>query len=136
MNTENELITDDDLLREQAMCDGPKLVSKFKLRPVSALSFSWMQRTRVFDDTQGDVMQKTACYAYLHCADKAEIRGVVNNLGKFLDRVDTWIEENIVSHKELNPVSDEMMEAINRYLAAGTNSTENATTEFTPTIKN
>ena len=136
MNTENELITDDDLLREQAMRDGPKMVSKFKLRPVTAVSLSWMQRTRVFDDSQGDVMQKTACFAYLHTADKDEIRGVVNNLDKFLARVDLWIEENITSHKELNPVSDEMMEAINRYLAAGTNSTESATTEFTPTIKN
>lgn len=136
MNTDNELITDDDLLREQAMCDGPKQVSKFTLRPVTAVSLSWMQRTRVFDDEQGDVMQKTACFAYLHTADKAEIRSVVNNLDKFLARVDLWIEENIVSHKELNPVSDEMMQAINRYLAAGTNATDNATTEFTPAIKN
>ena len=136
MNTENEYITDDDLLREQAMCDGPKQVSKFKLRPVTALSLSWMQRTRVFDDEHGDVMQKTASFAYLHTADKAEIRGVVNNLDKFLSRVDLWIEENITSHKELNPVSDEMMAAINRYLAAGTNATDNATTEFTPAIKN
>lgn len=136
MNTDNELITDDDLLREQAMCDGPKQVSKFTLRPVTAVSLSWMQRTRVFDDEQGDVMQKTACFAYLHTADKAEIRSVVNNLDKFLARVDLWIEENIVNHKELNPVSDEMMQAINRYLAAGTNATDNATTEFTPAIKN
>lgn len=117
----DELQTDDEVIREIAMTEGPKKVSKFKLRPVDALSLSWMQRNRILDETSsGDMIQRTAAFAYLHTADRTEIRSVVNNPVAFLEAVDVWIEKNIKHHSELEPLSDEMTEAFDAYMAAAT----------------
>lgn len=121
MNTDiEELVTDDELLRVQGMADGPKRLSKFNLRPVTALSLSWMQRNNLFEESFGDMLMKTAAFAYLHSADKATIRGVVNDRLPFLSAVDEWMDANIKHHSELEPVSQEMTEALDRYMAAVT----------------
>ena len=120
MNTENELITDDDLLREQAMCDGPKRASKFTLRPVTAVSLSWMLRNDVLEKESGDPIQRNAAFAYLHSVDKKEIRAVVNNREEFMDAVDQWMDENVSHHRELEAVSAEKDTALDRYMAATT----------------
>lgn len=119
-NTKNQFIKDDETLREQGFTDGPKLVTKFELRPVTALSLSWLQRNKVFDGDFGDNMQKTAAYAFLHHADKVSIRGVVNDRREFLEAVDEWIEDNIAHHSELVPISAAMAEALETYMAATT----------------
>jgi hypothetical protein len=119
-NTKNQYIKDDEALREQGFTEGPKLVTKFELRPVTALSLSWLQRNKVFDGDFGDNMQKAAAYAFLHHADKAKIRGVVNDRREFLEAVDDWIEDNIAHHSELVPISAAMAEALETYMAATT----------------
>lgn len=117
----DELNTDDEVIREIAMTDGPKKVSKFKLRPVDALSLSWMQRNRILDETStNDMIQRTAAFAYLHTAPRSEIRSVVNNPDAFLDAVDLWIEQNIKHHAELEPLSKEMTDAFDSYMAVAT----------------
>lgn len=115
-----ELLKDDELTREKGFTEGPKQVSKFELRPVTALSLSWLQRNKVFDGTFGDNMQRTAAYAFLHHADKAKIRGVVNDPREFLEAVDDWIEDHILHHSELEPVATAMSEALECYMAATT----------------
>ena len=115
-----DLMTDDEAMREAGMTAGPKRKSKFVLRPMTALSLSWLQRNRVFDDDNGDKLQKTAAYVYLHTEPKQDIRSVVNNHQDFLEAVDVWMEEHITYHKELEPLSVEMNESMNIYLAANT----------------
>ena len=119
-NTPDDLVLDDEVTREIGFTDGPKRVSKFTLRPLTVVSLSWLQRNRVLDDASGDMMQKTAAYAFLHSADKALIRGVVNHRADFLDAVDEWMEEHITHHSELEPLSAEMNAAFDCYMAAST----------------
>jgi hypothetical protein len=118
MNT--ELMTDDEALREQGMSEGVKNVPelRLKLRPMTALSFSWMLRNKVFEEDGADIMSKAAAYAYLHTSDKEEIRSVVNHRGKFLDAVDEWIDRNVQHHNQLEPLSGEMNTAFEQYMAA------------------
>jgi hypothetical protein len=116
----DELKTDDAILREIGMTEGPRKVSRFKLRPVTALSLSWMQRNNLFDDECGDKLMKTAAFAFLHCEDKSKIRSVVNDRLPFLGAVDEWMDENIKHHSELEPVSQEMTDALDRYMASVT----------------
>ena len=113
-----DLRTDDEILREIGMTEGPKKVSRFKLRPVTALSLSWMQRNKLFDDDFGDMLMKTAAFAFLHTEDKAKIRSVVNDRLPFIGAVDEWMDENIRHHSELEPVSAEMTDALDRYMAS------------------
>jgi hypothetical protein len=118
--TENELITDDEILREDGMADGPCKIGQIDFRPMTALSFSWIQRNGIFADGYGDSIKIAAAYAYLHSAKISDIRAVVNNRDKFDDAVDLWIEENISFHTELEPLTDLMNSAINSYMAAST----------------
>jgi hypothetical protein len=117
-----ELMTDDELLREIGMTDGPKSVSRFKLRPITALSLSWMQRNNMFEESFGDMLQKTAAFAYLHSEDKQKIRSVVNDRLPFLSAVDDWMDQNVSHHSELEPLSDEMNKSFDRYMSAITKS--------------
>lgn len=119
-NKNIELLKDDELTREKGFTDGPKQASKFELRPVTALSLSWLQRNKVFDGDYGDNMQRTAAYAFLHHADKTAIRSVVNDPREFLEAVDDWIDEHITHHSELEPIAVAMSEALESYMAATT----------------
>jgi hypothetical protein len=110
-------MTDDEALREQGMTQGDKMIGKITIRPMTALSLSWLQRNDVFGD-DGDSMQKTAAFVYLHSEPREVIRAVVNNKAAFLDAVDDWIEKNFPHHSQLAPYSDLMTEAMNSYLAA------------------
>ena len=113
-------MTDDEAMREAGMTAGPKRKSNFVLRPMTALSLSWLQRNHVFEDDGGDMMQKTAAYAFLHTEPKEDIRAVVNNRQSCLDAVDQWLEKHITYHNELEPLSAEMSEAMDLYLVANT----------------
>ena len=126
MTQETDLTTDDEAMREAGMTAGPKRKSKFLLRPMTALSLSWLQRNHVFDDATGDKLQKTAAYVYLHTEPKQDIRSVVNNHQDFLEAVDVWMEAHITYHNELEPLSEEMSEAMNIYLAANTSAVNKA----------
>jgi hypothetical protein len=115
-----DLTTDDELTREAGMTAGSVKKGRFTLRPMTPVSLSWLQRNRVFDDDYGDMLQKTAAYAFLHTEPKDEIRAVVHDRVAFLNAVDDWMEENLQHHTELSPVSDEMERAVEHYMAATT----------------
>lgn len=110
--------TDDEAIREIGFTDGPQKALGLTFRPVTALSLSWMQRNKVFADDFGDMLQKTAAYAYLHSADKIDIRGVVNDRLKFLEAVDEWMDSHVKHHTELEPVAKMMNDALEGYMAA------------------
>jgi len=119
-HTDEELQTDDEALREIGMTDGPKLKSSFAIRPMTALTLSWMQRNRLFEDGTGDIVQKTAAFTFLHTEPKEKIRAVVNDRAQFLNAVDDWIESNVGFHTELAPLSEEMNKAMETYMASST----------------
>jgi len=118
-------MTDDEALREQGMTEGNKNIRGITIRPMTALSLSWLQRNDVFGDT-GDSMQKTAAFVYLHSQPREVIRAVVNDRAAFLDAVDDWIEANFPHHSQLSPYSDLMTEAMNTYLAASSTAVQEA----------
>jgi hypothetical protein len=112
-----ELKTDDEALRDQGMTDGPTKIAGLNLRPMTVLSLSQMQRNDVLTEG-GDMLQKTAAYAYLHSAPRDEIRAVVNDKQKFYDAVDEWMDRQFDHHTELEPMADMMAKAFEVYMAA------------------
>lgn len=117
----SDLVKDDEILREEGMCDGPMTVGNIELRPVTALSVSYMQRNAVFSDAK-DLIWKTSAFAFLHSAPSAEIRKVVNDRDLFSNSVDNWIEKNVTHHAETTEIAEAMNAAFKRYSATATNS--------------
>jgi hypothetical protein len=120
-----ELMTDDEALREQGMTQGDKKISGITIRPMTGLSLSWLQRNDVFGDN-GDSMQKTAAFVYLHSEPREVIRAVVNDRNAFLNAVDDWIESNFPYHSQLSPYSDLMNESMSAYIAASSSAVHEA----------
>lgn len=119
MNQETEdLTTDDEIIREGAFTQGVKTVSKFNLEPISGTSFSWINRIGLFGDNFGDPILIAAAYAFLHSEAKPKIRAIVNDKQKFIEAVDEWMDSNVTHHSELEPVTNEMNEAIEVYMSA------------------
>ena len=112
-----ELVKDDEILREEGIADGPTSVAGIEMRPITALSVSWMQRNDVFSDAK-DLIWKTCAYAYLHSASKPDIRAVVNDKAAFAEAVDEWIDENISHHLQTSEIASSMNAAFQRYSAS------------------
>ena len=115
-----DLETDDEVLRERGLTDGPVQVAKITLRPITPTSFSQIMRRGIFNDDKGDPLQRTAGYVFLHSEPKDKIQAVVNNELLFWTAVDDWLDENLNHHLEMAPYSDAMSEGISIYLAAKT----------------
>ena len=114
----NELETDDEVLRERGLTDGPVPINKITLRPITPASFSQIMRRGIFNDDKGDPIQRTAGYVFLHSEPKDKIQQVVNNDILFWAAVDEWLDENLKHHLDMAPYSDAMAEGISIYLAA------------------
>ena len=113
-----ELVKDDEILREEAMCDGPaKILGNLEMRPITALSVSWMQRNEIFNDAK-DMIWKSSAFAFLHSAPLSAIRQVVNDKSDFMDAVDVWIEKNLTHHLQTTELATAMNAAFTRYMAA------------------
>jgi len=125
-NKDNDLVKDDEILRIQAMEDGEKIIAGKKMRPITALTISWMQRHRVFSDEM-DMIWKASAFAFLHCEDFSRIRNVINDHIKFVEAVDIWIEKNLKHHFETNEIADAMNNAFAVYMSSAT-STETGET--------
>lgn len=113
-----DMTLDDEVLRENAMTEGVKKVCKFTLRPMTPVSFSWVQRMGLFEDGEHDPVQVAAAYALLHTADRSEIRRLVHSRERFFEAVDVWMDENLGHHNELEPVTGEMNNAVQSYIAS------------------
>ena len=120
-NKDNDLVKDDEILRIQAMEDGPKIVNGRTLRPITALTISWMQRNEVFSGNM-DLIWKSAAFAYLHSEPYSAIRSVVNDKESFVNAVDSWIEKNMIHHLEISAMTDAMNAAFELYNASATES--------------
>ena len=122
----DELTTDDEILRIQGMEDGPKKIAGRELRPISALTLSWMQRNKFFDPGW-DLIWKCAAFTLLHSEPIPKIRSIVNDRAAFLEAVDVWIEKNILHRDDVQTLSKAMDEAFELYMAASTHSQGTAT---------
>ena len=120
-NKDTDLQKDDEILRIQAMEDGPKIVNGRTLRPITALTISWMQRNEVFSGNM-DLIWKSAAFAYLHSEPYSAIRSVVNDKESFVNAVDSWIEKNMIHHLEISAMTDAMNAAFELYNASATES--------------
>lgn len=118
---QDELTTDDEILRIQGMEDGPKQVAGRELRPISALTLSWMQRNKFFEQGR-DLIWKCAAFMFLHSEAIPKIRSVVNDKDAFMVAVDTWIEKNILHRDDVQALSKAMDEAFELYMSASTHS--------------
>jgi hypothetical protein len=116
-NKDNDLEKDDEILRVQAMEDGPKIVNGRTLRPITVLTISWMQRNEVFSGEM-DPVWKAAAFTFLHSEPYSAIRSVVSDRSTFINAVDSWIEKNMTHHHETAEMSDEMSKAFDLYNSA------------------
>lgn len=114
---DTEMLKDDEVLREEAMADGPAKVLGLEIRPVTALTVSWMQRNEIFGDAK-DLIWKSAAFGFLHSAPFSEIRAVVNDKSAFIDAVDAWIEKNIRHHLQTSDLAEVMNKAFSRYMSS------------------
>jgi hypothetical protein len=121
----DELTTDDEVLRIQGMEDGPKQVAGRELRPISALTLSWMQRNKFFEQGR-DLIWKCAAFMFLHSEAIPKIRSVVNDKDAFMVAVDQWIEKNILHRDDVQTLSKAMDEAFELYMSASTHSQGNS----------
>ena len=116
-NKDNELEKDDEILRIQAMEDGPKIVNGRTMRPITALTISWMQRNEVFSGEM-DLIWKAAAFTFLHSEPMSTIRSVVSDRSTFINAVDSWVEKNMAHHSETSAMSDDMSKAFDLYNSA------------------
>lgn len=117
MTDTNDLLTDDEALRERAMADGPRQVRSWTLRPMTALSVSWCQRNDIFGQGK-DMIYQVAAFVLLHTEPLPRIRGIVNKPDLFAEAVDAWIEKNLTHHIELPELTRAMNEAYQLYMAS------------------
>lgn len=113
-----EILKDDEELREESMADGPTaILGGLELRPITALTVSWMQRNEIFSEAK-DMVWKSAAFAFLHSAPLSVIRQVVNDKMAFIEAVDTWIEKNLDHHLQAAELATTMNSAFTRYMSA------------------
>ena len=114
----DELQTDDEVLRERAMTDGPKRIAGLNMRPMTPLTLSILRRHKMigFDKEE---LQMSSAYGFVHSAPIDEVRAVANDTEKFLYAVDAWLDRNFsIHHDDLEPLAGMMAEAFETYMAA------------------
>ena len=121
-DTENtDLLSDDEALRIAGITDGPKHVAGRDLRPITALTISWMQRNKFFDPDKDNIW-KAGAFMFLHSEPFTKIRAVVNDRSAFLDAVDIWIEKNMPDQRTVRAMAADMEQAFSLYMAATSHS--------------
>lgn len=114
-----DLQTDDELMRESGMTDGPKRVNKLTLRPITCESWAWMQTVKIFSDDVGSYHQ-AAAFAFLHSEPLDYLRGLIFKRDAFWPEVSKWIGERHAHHDDIEPYAKELTDAYERYAAATT----------------
>lgn len=112
-------MTDDEILRTQAMTDGPKKIGKFTLRPMGVETLAWMQTCGVFDEDLGNV-HKLAAFVAIHTTDKKTMLPLVFNRRNFWLFMNDWLTSNISHHSELTPYEEEFERGWEAYQASVT----------------
>jgi hypothetical protein len=115
--TETDLLTDDEVLREQAMRDGTKRVGKFKLRPCVPGTISII-RSNLLE--KRDEFWFVAAFAFTHSAPIEDVLAVDSDPEEFNRAVRRWQLENIADLDDQNELSKLVSAAWDRVNAAET----------------
>ena len=115
--TDNDLLTDDEALREAAMRDGTKRVGKFKLRPCVPGTISII-RSNLLE--KRDEFWFVAAFAFVHSAPLEDILAVDSDPEEFNKAVRRWQLENIADLDDQNELSKLVSAAWDRVNAAET----------------
>jgi hypothetical protein len=115
--TDTDLLTDDEVLREQAMRDGTKRVGKFKLRPCVPGTISII-RSNLLE--KRDEFWFVAAFAFVHTAPIEDILAVDSDPEEFNRAVRRWQLENIADLDDQNELSKLVSAAWDRVNAAET----------------
>jgi len=115
--TETDLLTDDEVLREQAMRDGTKRVGKFKLRPCVPGTISII-RSNLLE--KRDEFWFVAAFAFVHSAPLEDVLAVDSDPEEFNRAVRRWQLENIADLDDQNELSKLVSAAWDRVNAAET----------------
>jgi hypothetical protein len=117
MTDTNDLLTDDEALREQAMTSGPQALSRWEMRPTAALEISWMQRNKILSPEM-DILWRSGGFAFIHSAPKASVRSTVNDHARFVAAVDDWMDKNNPTAREIADLQSLVLERTNEYFAS------------------
>jgi hypothetical protein len=115
--TDTDLLTDDEVLREQAMRDGTKRVGKFKLRPCVPGTISII-RSNLLE--KRDEFWFVAAFAFVHTAPIEDVLAVDSDPEEFNRAVRRWQLENIADLDDQNELSKLVSAAWDRVNAAET----------------
>jgi hypothetical protein len=115
--TDTDLLTDDEILREQAMRDGTKRVGKFKLRPCVPGTISII-RSNLLE--KRDEFWFVAAFAFVHTAPIEDVLAVDSDPEEFNKAVRRWQLENIADLDDQNELSKLVSAAWDRVNAAET----------------
>jgi hypothetical protein len=115
--TDTDLLTDDEILREQAMRDGTKRVGKFKLRPCVPGTISII-RSNLLE--KRDEFWFVAAFAFVHTAPIEDVLAVDSDPEEFNRAVRRWQLENIADLDDQNELSKLVSAAWDRVNAAET----------------
>jgi hypothetical protein len=115
--TDTDLLTDDEVLREQAMRDGTKRVGKFKLRPCVPGTISII-RSNLLE--KRDEFWFVAAFAFVHSAPIEDVLAVDSDPEEFNKAVRRWQLENIADLDDQNELSKLVSAAWDRVNAAET----------------
>jgi hypothetical protein len=115
--TDTDLLTDDEVLREQAMRDGTKRVGKFKLRPCVPGTISII-RSNLLE--KRDEFWFVAAFAFVHSAPIEDVLAVDSDPEEFNRAVRRWQLENIADLDDQNELSKLVSAAWDRVNAAET----------------
>ena len=122
MNT--ELLTDDEVIRGQAMESGETLFAGMTFKPTDCLRVSWMQRNGVMDDDKMDILWRVCAFALLHTTENKVLRGYVNDDESFKDAVDAWIEKYNPSVDDFKQLSSIMNDRITQWFTSSSSPKE------------
>lgn len=117
MTDTTDLLTDDEILREQAMTSGPQKCSRWEMRPTAALEISWMQRNKILSPDM-DVLWRASGFAFIHSAAKSSVRAVVNDFARFAVAVDDWMDKNNPTPNDIAALQKLCLERTNEYFAS------------------
>lgn len=112
-----DLETDDEALREQALTSGDTKCSRWEIRPTAALEISWMQRNKILSPDM-DILWRASGFGFLHSAPKAAIRAVVNDYARFQAAVDEWMEKQNPSAQDIADLQSLCLERTNEYFSS------------------
>jgi len=112
----DELIKDDEALRESAFTAQEIKVGDLILRPMTAGSFMQCRKAGIFDSE--DTLFWLSGYLYIHAADKKEIAFAVQDKNRFEAAIYAFADTQFKHHSDIMELSEPVDAALKAYSAA------------------